>query len=111
MAATSNAPAESWVSKDEGAKQGKWSAPQGAERPALSVAHPADAEYRDCSCGGAAREAEWSARKSNTLRQQRALMPNPSLKPSPNGKPPGPGLGYAVHFPSPGPGVLPLVPA
>jgi hypothetical protein len=39
------------------------------------------------------------------------VRPNPSFKPSPNGKPPGPGLGYAVHFPSPGPGVLPSVPA
>lgn len=34
---------------------------------------------------------------------------NPSFKPSPNGKPPGPGRGYAVQFPSPSPGVLPLV--
>ena len=37
--------------------------------------------------------------------------PNPSLKRSANGRPPGPGLGCAVHFPSPGPGVLPLSPA
>jgi len=40
-----------------------------------------------------------------------AVLPNPSLKRSANGRPPGPGLGYAVHFPSPGPGVLPLSPA
>jgi hypothetical protein len=40
-----------------------------------------------------------------------AVTPNPSLKRSANGRPPGPGLGYAVHYPSPGPGVLPLSPA
>ena len=37
-------------------------------------------------------------------------LPNPSIKPSPNGKPPGPVCG-ALHFPQPGPGVSPLVPA
>ncbi len=37
--------------------------------------------------------------------------PNPSLKPSPNGMPPGPGARYGVHFRSPGPGVMPLGPA
>jgi hypothetical protein len=39
-----------------------------------------------------------------------AAPPNPSLKPSPNGKPPGPVCG-GVHSPQPGPGVFPLVPA
>ena len=42
--------------------------------------------------------------------KRRARMPNPSLKRSANGRPPGPGLRYAVHFLSPGQGVLPLVP-
>ena len=42
---------------------------------------------------------------------ERAARPNPSLKRSANGRPPGPGLGYAVDFPSPGPGVLPSSPA
>ena len=37
--------------------------------------------------------------------------PNPSLKRSANGRPPGPGWWYAVHFHQPGPGVLPLSPA
>jgi len=37
-------------------------------------------------------------------------LPNPSLKPSPNGKPPGPACG-ALHSPQPGPGAFPLVPA
>jgi hypothetical protein len=39
------------------------------------------------------------------------LRPNPSLKRSANGRPPGPGLWYSVHFHRPGPGVLPLAPA
>ncbi len=40
-----------------------------------------------------------------------ALRPNPSLKRSTNGRPPGPVRWYAVHFHRPGPGVLPLAPA
>jgi hypothetical protein len=40
-----------------------------------------------------------------------AVRPNPSLKRSANGRPPGPGLWYSVHFHSPGPGVLPSSPA
>ena len=39
------------------------------------------------------------------------LRPNPSLKRSANGRPPGPGPRYGVHFLSPGPGVLPSSPA
>ena len=39
------------------------------------------------------------------------LLPNPSLKRSANGRPPGPGRWYAVHFHRPGPGVLPSPPA
>jgi len=38
------------------------------------------------------------------------VRPNPSFEARPNGKPPGPGHGYAVHYPWPGPGGLPLVP-
>ena len=37
--------------------------------------------------------------------------PNPSLKPSPNGGPPGPASRYRVHFLLAGPGVPPLCPA
>jgi len=40
----------------------------------------------------------------------KAATPNPSLKLSPNGGPPGPGRRYAVHCLRPGPGVPPLVP-
>ena len=39
------------------------------------------------------------------------LLPNPSLKRSANGRPPGPGRWYSVHFHRPGPGVLPSSPA
>ena len=42
---------------------------------------------------------------------ERAARPNPSLKRSANGRPPGPATGYGVHFPVAGPGVLPLSPA
>jgi hypothetical protein len=38
-------------------------------------------------------------------------MPNPSLKQSASGGPPGPVWPYAVHFRQPGPGVLPSSPA
>ena len=38
----------------------------------------------------------------------RNVRPNPSLKRSANGRPPGPVWRYAVHFRQPGPGVLPL---
>jgi hypothetical protein len=36
--------------------------------------------------------------------------PNPSLKGSANGRPPGPGWWYTVHSHQPGPGVLPSAP-
>jgi hypothetical protein len=39
------------------------------------------------------------------------VTPNPSLKRSANGRPPGPVWRYAVHFRQPGPGVLPSSPA
>ena len=39
-----------------------------------------------------------------------ALRPNPSLKRSANGRPPGPAGRYGVHFLLAGPGVPPLVP-
>jgi hypothetical protein len=39
-----------------------------------------------------------------------AATPNPSLKWSTNGTPPGPGRQYAVHCCQPGPGVVPLSP-
>ena len=44
-------------------------------------------------------------------RAQGAALPNPSLKRSANGRPPGPGRRYVVHCRLPGPGVLPSSPA
>ena len=41
----------------------------------------------------------------------RSALPNPSLKRSANGRPPGPVWRYAVQFRQPGPGVLPSSPA
>ena len=48
---------------------------------------------------------------SQSLVLQWRARPNPSLKLSANGRPPGPGRRYAVHFRQPGPGVLPSSPA
>ena len=84
---------------------------QGASRHAKSSARATDAGYRDCSCRGAQRQAESHACKSTLASLPRELMPNPSLKRSANGRPPGPGWWYGVHFHQPGPGVLPLSPA
>ena len=44
-------------------------------------------------------------------RPRSTVLPNPSLKRSANGRPPGPVWRYAVHFRQPGPGVLPSSPA
>jgi hypothetical protein len=88
-----------------------WSALQGAERHAMTLALTADAEYRDCSCPGAEREAEWSAHKDRQVIATPPVLPNPSLKRSANSRPPGPVWRYAVHFRQPGPGVLPSSPA
>ena len=49
-------------------------------------------------------------RQTQVCRFSRAT-PNPSLKRSANGRPPGPVRRYAVHFRQPGPGVLPSSPA
>jgi len=38
------------------------------------------------------------------------MTPNPSVKGSANGAPPGPGHRYGVHFLWPGPGVTPSPP-
>ena len=46
----------------------------------------------------------WQAHRQ---RASGAALPNPSLKRSANGRPPGPATGYGVHFPVAGPGVLP----
>ena len=98
----------SWAYARKEAKNSRsWPTLQGAERHAKSLAGAADAGYRDCSCSGAEREAESLACKCTLAHLPRALMPNPSLKRSANGRPPGPVWRYAVHFRQPGPGVLP----
>ena len=53
--------------------------------------------------GGGSSKPPWLCRPCE-------VVPNPSLEARPNGRPPGPGRRYAVHFRQPGPGVLPLVP-
>ena len=54
---------------------------------------------------------EFSRANPNPSRHLLPPRPNPSFKPRPNGKPPGPGHRYPVHCLWPGPGGLPLVPA
>ena len=49
-------------------------------------------------------------RRAKSSRIRRQVQPNPSLKRSANGGPPGPVCGVP-HFPQPGPGVPPLSPA
>ena len=76
-----------------------WSALQGSERHAKLLAVPADAEYRDCSCRDAQREAESHVFLSTPAGSPRALMPNPSFKPSPNSVARRPSsAGPAAHF-------------
>jgi hypothetical protein len=55
--------------------------------------------------------APGSACVVHASRHLRVPPPNPSVKRSANGRPPGPGRWYPVHFHRPGPGVLPLSPA
>jgi hypothetical protein len=49
-------------------------------------------------------------RAKHVAHHRRASMPNPSLKRSANGRPPGPRDAFSYHAPR-GPGVLPLAPA
>ena len=74
-------------------------------RGGLNAWHP--------TIAGAEREAiEASNQEIANSRYPASLraLPNPSLEARPNGRPPGPGRRYAVHFRQPGPGVLPSVP-
>ena len=61
----------------------------------------------DC-CVPAGVTRPWQARRQ---RCHRTALPNPSLKRSANGRPPGPVSRYGVHSLLPGPGVLPSSPA
>jgi hypothetical protein len=49
--------------------------------------------------------------RSPCLLSSLRVLPNPSVKRSAAGRPPGPGWRYAVHCRQPGPGVLPSSPA
>jgi hypothetical protein len=70
---------------------------------AAAVAHGREGNgARQCASG-----FQYAVRRSRI----RAARPNPSLKRSTNGRPPGPGRWYGVHFHRTGPGVLPLAPA
>ena len=82
---------------------------QGAQRHAKSLIGAADAEYRDCSCGGEQREAEWLPCKYKSVLVPHAVLPNPSLEARPNIKTPGPRSG-ASYYPHRRPGVLLSVP-
>ncbi len=70
---------------------------------AAAVAHGGEGNGARHCCSG----FQYAVRCSRI----RAARPNPSLKRSANGRPPGPATGYGVHFPVAGPGVLPLAPA
>ena len=71
------------------------------------TADPLSSQRRERGAG--CTEAGSSATRESVRRP--TTRPNPSLKRSANGRPPGPGLRYGVHFLSPGPGVLPSSPA
>ena len=74
------------------------------------IAGPAAAGYRHRYLGSRDGAVPVACGAKGNARRLRAVLPNPSFEARPNGKPPGPGRWYAVHFHRPGPGVLPLVP-
>ena len=84
-------------------------APRLAERAAGVSAVPAAAEYRPCSAvsrDGVAFVARIQEAPSSIALPR--ARPNPSLNHrTPNGGLSWPGLGYAVHFPSPGQAIPP----
>ena len=89
-----------------------WFTVQGAERHARLLACAADAEYRDCSCRGAEREAQSLAHELKPVGRLRKLMPNPSLKRSANGMSRWPSsAGPAAHFALAVQRAMPLSPA
>ena len=53
-------------------------------------------------------ELQTSSSQGKPRHTPACVWPNPSLKRSANGRPPGPVWRYGVHFRQPGPGVLPL---
>jgi hypothetical protein len=73
--------------------------------------HAASTNTTDLQKSSASQKTCTSLRPSNTRGSGARVRPNPSLKRSANGRPPGPGRRYVVHFRQPGPGVLPSSPA
>ena len=84
--------------KDSIAEAMRGSKQQGAERHAGSATGAADADYRDCSCRSARREAEWSAYKNSPSLTMHTVLPNTSLNLRANGMPPGPRHSAGVHY-------------
>jgi hypothetical protein len=77
----------------------------------IAVAALADANLREFEAQESAVVAFSLHQCMNNHWSLRSVRPNPSLKRSANGRPPGPAWRYAVHSRQPGPGVLPLAPA
>jgi hypothetical protein len=76
------------------------------QRRLENLAHHSQQRGAGSLCRPPAKDSKITSRTNH-----RASMPNPLLKRSTNGRPPGPGRWYGVHFHRPGPGVLPLSPA
>ncbi|CAD5374023.1 hypothetical protein RA210_U460004 [Rubrivivax sp. A210] len=83
-----------------------------------SLASSRNSETFASSCWAPGPGRSWSSRQCHQINSRQGgqhrqpnAWPNTSLKLSPNGKTPGPGHRYAVHFLWPGPGVSPSVPA
>jgi hypothetical protein len=85
--------------------------PRLAARDACFLVRPAAAGYRPRYVPSLEGVAPAAGQAECSTQRTYAVLPNPSLKRSTNGRPPGPGRWYAVHFHRPGPGVLPLAPA
>ena len=80
-----------------------------------SVALPRWLEYvarhrRQRGAGSFWSEPRGTTKPWQAIASAHRARPNPSVEARPNGRPPGPGWWYAVHFHQPGPGVLPSVP-
>ena len=74
-------------------------------------AHPTFSSVQHATQSASRKSPSWLAAAGHRGSTVRRAEPNPSLKLSPNGGPPGPVWRYAVHFRQFGPGVPPPVPA
>ena len=78
---------------------------------AAAPARPTSSSVRHAKQSASRKSASWLLATGHRASTVRRAEPNPSLKLSPNGRPPGPVWRYAVHFRQSGPGVPPSVPA